>query len=364
MPKRIFIVGGARPNFMKIAPLINQFKINNIDYNLIHTGQHYDYNMSKVFFDDLNIPMPDIFLNVGSGSHALQTAKIMIEFEKAIINEKPDLVIVVGDVNSTIACALVAKKLFIDVAHVEAGLRSFDMKMPEEINRILTDQISDFLFTTEKSAEKNLKKEGIDKRKIFFVGNIMIDTLITNIEKSKNIAFNKHFNLENCTYAIVTLHRPSNVDNIEDLSKVVDFLNLIGDKIKIIFPIHPRTKNNFETFDLIDKINKKNVIIIDPVGYIEFLSLMINSKFILTDSGGIQEEASFLKIPVLTMRDNTERPITIKKGTNTLIGSDINKLKTNADKILSDSYKKGKNILKWDGKTAERICSVLKKEYL
>ena len=364
MSKRIFIIGGARPNFMKIAPLINQFKINNIDYNLIHTGQHYDYNMSKVFFDDLNIPMPDIFLNVGSGSHALQTAKIMIEFEKAIINEKPDLVIVVGDVNSTIACALVAKKLFIDVAHIEASLRSFDMKMPEEINRILTDQISDFLFTTEKSAEKNLKKEGIDKRKIFFVGNIMIDTLITNIEKSKNIAFHKHFNLENCTYAIVTLHRPSNVDNIEDLSKVVDFLNLIGDKIKIIFPIHPRTKNNFETFDLIDKINKKNVIIIDPVGYIEFLSLMINSKFILTDSGGIQEEASFLKIPVLTMRDNTERPITIKKGTNTLIGSDINKLKTNADKILSDSYKKGKNILKWDGKTAERICSVLKKEYL
>ena len=272
--------------------------------------------------------------------------------------------LVVGDVNSTIACALVAKKLFIDVVHVEAGLRSFDMNMPEEINRILTDQLSDFLFTSEKSANKNLKKEGIEKSKIFFVGNIMIDTLITNIEKSKSMDFYKQFNLEKSAYAIITLHRPSNVDNIEELSKVVKILNLVGNKIKVIFPIHPRTKNNFDIFKLIDKINKKNVTLIDPVGYLEFLSLMMNSKFIVTDSGGIQEEASFLKIPVLTMRDNTERPITIKKGTNTLIGTDINKLITNIDKILSNSYKKGKFIKKWDGKTAERIFSILKREYL
>jgi len=364
MSKKVFIIGGARPNFVKIAPLTKQLDVNRIEYRLVHTGQHYDYNMSKIFFEELNIPKPDIFLDAGSGSHASQTAKIMIEFEKVIINEKPNLVVVVGDVNSTIACALVAKKLFIDVAHVEAGLRSHDMRMPEEINRILTDRISDLLFTTEKSAEINLRKEGINRKKIYFVGNIMIDTLITNLDKSKNLEFNKKFNLEKGTYAIITMHRPSNVDDIEDLSKTADIINLLQEKIKIIFPIHPRTKINLEKYNLIDKMNKQNIILTEPLGYIEFLSLMMNSKFILTDSGGIQEGASFLKVPILTMRENTERPITIKRGTNTLIGTDINKLRIYVDKILSNSYKKGKNMDKWDGKTAERIVSILKNKYL
>ena len=222
MPNKIFVVGGARPNFMKIAPLIKQFEINNLNYKFVHTGQHYDYNMSKIFFDNLKIPKPEIFLNIGSGSHAWQTAKIMIEFEKLIIKEKPSLVIVVGDVNSTIACALVAKKLFIDVAHVEAGLRSFDMKMPEEINRILTDQISDSLFITEKSALVNLKREGIATSKIFHVGNVMIDNLVMNLDSAKNLEYNNKFNLEIGSYALVTVHRPSNVDSKEDLNHILN----------------------------------------------------------------------------------------------------------------------------------------------
>ncbi|MFX0141488.1 MAG: non-hydrolyzing UDP-N-acetylglucosamine 2-epimerase, partial [Candidatus Hodarchaeota archaeon] len=323
MARLFYLVGGARPNFMKIAPIIRQLKINNIDFKIIHTGQHYDYNMSKIFFDKLEIPEPDEFLNVGSGSHAEQTAKIMIEFEKVILKERPSLVIVVGDVNSTIACALVAKKLFIDVAHIEAGLRSFDRNMPEEINRILTDQISDFLFITEKSAEINLKREGISNEKIFFVGNVMIDNLIFNIEKAKELEYYKNLNVEKYGYALITIHRPSNVDEKNDLLKIIEILNYIQQKIKIIFPIHPRTKKNLEKYNLTKKLKKDNLLITKPVGYIEFLSLMLSSKLILTDSGGIQEEASYLKIPILTLRQNTERPITAEKGTNTIIGTDM-----------------------------------------
>lgn len=363
MSKKILLIGGARPNFMKIAPLIKQLKINNLNYKLVHTGQHYDYNMSKIFFDNLGIPEPDIFLNVGSGSHALQTAKIMIEFEKVVKREKPYLVIVVGDVNSTIACALVAKKLFIDVAHVEAGLRSFDMRMPEEINRVLTDQISDFLFITEKSANVNLKREGIDPKKIFHVGNVMIDNLIINLEHAKNLEYYKKFKLEKNSYALITLHRPSNVDFKKDLTQIVGILKYVGRKIKLIFPIHPRTKKNLIKYGLIDELNDENIILIEPIGFLEFLSLMTNAKLILTDSGGIQEEATFLKIPTLTLRQNTERPITVEKGTNVIIDRDLEKLKIYLEKILENSYKKGLDIEKWDGKAAERIISILKKHY-
>jgi len=360
MSNSIYIIAGARPNFMKVSPLIKEVKKNNLNFKLIHTGQHYDYEMSKIFFEDLEIPKPDIFLNAGSATHAVQTAKIMIEFEKVILEDRPVLIIVVGDVNSTIACALVAKQLAIKIAHVEAGLRSFDQTMPEEINRILTDQISDFLFITEKSAEINLKKEGINPDKIHFVGNIMIDNLMNNLDKASNLEILEKYGLTKKNFALITVHRPSNVDNKEDLEKIIEILNYIQKRIKIFFPIHPRTKKNLEKFDLLSNLRKDNIIINKPVGFLEFLNLMLNSKFILTDSGGIQEEASFLKIPILTLRKNTERPITIEKGTNSLIWDDIEKIKKVVDDILKDKYKKGSIIEKWDGKTAKRIVKIIK----
>ena len=364
MSNKVYIVAGARPNFMKIAPIINELKNSNIEFKLIHTGQHYDNNMSKVFFDDLGIPEPNVYLNVGSGTHAFQTAKIMIEFEKVILKEEPSLVLVVGDVNSTLACALVAKKRGIKIAHVEAGLRSFDQTMPEEINRLLTDQISDFLFITERSAELNLIKEGIDKKKIFFVGNIMIDTLIKNLERARIINYYEKLNLKKKEFALVTLHRPSNVDNKENLLKVIEIINYLQEKIKIFFPVHPRTDKNIKKFNLEKKLKDLNLILTEPIGYLEFLNLMENSKLILTDSGGIQEEASYLKVPVITLRENTERPVTVEKGTNTVIGCNYEIAVKCIDKIFSNSYKKGQDIEKWDGKTAERITSILKKHLI
>ena len=364
MTKDIFIVGGARPNFMKIAPLIKEFKRQNIKFKLIHTGQHYDYNMSKIFFDNLGIVKPDYFLNVGSGSHAVQTAKIMVEFEKILIKESPNLIIVVGDVNSTIACALVTKKLNTELAHIEAGLRSFDVKMPEEINRRLTDQIADYLFVTEESGVINLKNEGIDSSRIFFVGNMMIDTLISNLEKARKTNFYKALDLICGSYGLVTIHRPSNVDSREDLERIIEKLNFIQSKIKIVFPIHPRTRKNMKKFNLDLELNKNNIVLTEPLGYLDFLNLMINAKLIITDSGGIQEEASYLKIPILTLRKNTERPITVEKGTNTLIGNDFSKLKINLENVLSNSYKKGQNIEKWDGKTSQRIVTIIKEKVL
>lgn len=360
MTDKIFIIGGARPNFMKIAPLIHELKQEKIAFKLIHTGQHYDYNMSKIFFDNLGIPKPDYFLNVGSGSHAIQTAKIMIEFEKVILKEKPRLIIVVGDVNSTIACALVAKKLFVEVAHIEAGLRSYDLMMPEEINRKLTDQIADYLFITEKNALSNLENEGINSSKVFFVGNIMIDNLARNMENARKNEYYKSLNLKYQSYGLVTIHRPSNVDNVKDLKEVIEILNYIQRYIKIVFPVHPRTQKNLKKFNLREDLNTLNIILTEPLGYLEFLNLMINAKFILTDSGGIQEEASYLNIPILTLRKNTERPITIEKGTNTLVGNDFNKVKVCIEEILSNSYKKGQSIEKWDGKTSQRIVKIIK----
>lgn len=362
MTKLIYLVAGARPNFMKIAPLIKEFQRVNIKFKLIHTGQHYDYNMSKIFFEDLGIPEPDIYLNVGSGTHAVQTAKIMIEFENVLIKEEPSLVVVVGDVNSTIACALVAQKLHIRIAHIEAGLRSFNREMPEEINRLLTDQISDFLFVTEKSGVRNLKREGVNIEKIFFVGNIMIDTLVMNLEKAKKLKQLEKYNLKKKDFALITLHRPSNVDVKENLEKMVKIIEVLQEKIKVFFPIHPRTKKNLEKFDLEKNFEDMNIILSNPIGYLEFLNLMMNSKLILTDSGGIQEEASYLKIPILTARQGTERPITVEEGTNVIIGNDLTKARKYIEQIISNTYKKGKDIEKWDGKAAERIVAILKKE--
>ncbi len=362
MTGKIFLIAGARPNFMKIAPLIKELNETNIEFKIIHTGQHYDYNMSKIFFNDLGIPEPDIHLNIGSASQAVQTAKIMIEFEKVVLKEKPLLVVVVGDVNSTLPCSLVAKKLNIKIAQVESGLRSFDQKMPEEINRILTDQISDFLFTSEYSAEVNLKKEGIDQNKIFFVGNIMIDCLLMNLKKTKRLNTYKRYGLEKKKYALITIHRPSNVDTQENLNKIIKILNFTQEKIRIFFPIHPRTKKNLERYKLEDKLKKLNIILSEPIGYLEFLNLMENSKMVLTDSGGIQEEASYLKIPVLTLRENTERPITIEKGTNEMVGNNLDKIKKYVNEILLKKYKQGQDIEKWDGNTAKRIIDTIKEK--
>jgi len=357
---KILNVVGARPNFMKIAPLIQEMRKNNKFIPLlVHTGQHYDKNMSDTFFIDLNIPDPDYHLGVGGGSQAEQTAKIMIEFEKVCIKESPDLVLVVGDVNSTIATALVAKKLGIKVAHVEAGLRSFDRTMPEEINRILTDSISDFLFVTEQSGIDNLKKEGIPEEKIFFVGNVMIDCLINNLEKIKSLETAKKIGLKNKEFGIITLHRPSNVDNSDTLSSILDSIEKIQESIPLVWPIHPRTKNSIKKFNLNQKVDKlQNVKLTEPLGYLEFISLVMNSKMVLTDSGGIQEETTFLHVPCITLRENTERPVTVSHGTNILVGTNKEKLFNAFNKIQNINKKMSLPPL-WDGKASERIVKII-----
>lgn len=376
MKKRIKIlcVGGARPNFIKIAPLmeeirhhnqITQLPNNHITHKLVHTGQHYDYELSQIFFQELKIPKPDYNLGVGSGSHAWQTAKIMERLEPVILKEKPDLVIVVGDVNSTLAGALVAAKLWIPVAHIEAGLRSFDMSMPEEINRRLTDHISDYLFVTESSGVKNLLNEGISKKKIYLVGDIMIDTLIKLRPKIKKAKILEELKLERKNYAVLTLHRPENVDKKERFSEALNALKEIQKNIKIIWPIHPRAKKqllklfkpvNQGRNQRLDKLNKLQFIA--PLGYIEMINLMENSKFVITDSGGMQEETTFLKVPCLTFRKNTERPITVEIGTNTICKSGKAVVKA-ANKILKGKYKKSQIPKLWDGKTSERIVKII-----
>ena len=356
---KIISVVGTRPNIVKIASLVKEFsKHPDITNILVHTGQHYDEKMSDSFFRELEIPEPDINLGIGSGSHAEQTGRIMIEFEKVLLNEKPDLVLVVGDVNSTLACALTSVKLGIKVAHIEAGLRSFDREMPEEINRILTDQVSDYLFTTEKDAEKNLLNEGIAKSKIFFVGNLMIDTLLIHKERASNLK-----KPDSNDYAILTLHRPSNVDDKETLSNILEIIREIQSQIKIIWPMHPRTRNNLEGFNLKEKLKEmKNVSISDPLTYLEFMNAVMNSKFVLTDSGGIQEETTVLNIPCITLRDNTERPVTIEQGTNYLAGSNKNSILEIIQKVLNGKAKQYRGIESWDGKAAGRIVSAIKNE--
>lgn len=358
---KIILIAGARPNFMKIAPLTHEFKKHNdIEALLVHTGQHYDENMSRLFFRDLNIPEPDINLGVGSGSQAYQTAEIMKRFEPVLEKERPDLVIVVGDVNSTIACALTAVKLGVKVAHVEAGLRSFDRTMPEEINRLLTDAISDYLFTTEPSAEKNLLKEGIDRKKIYFVGNVMIDTLLKFKDKAGQSDILDELGLDSAPFGILTLHRPSNVDNKKHLSLIIDALNEIQKKIKIVFPIHPRTQQRLEEFKLSSELERlKNIVRTEPLGYLDFMKLMMESSLVLTDSGGTQEETTILRIPCVTMRENTERPITVERGSNVIVG-------TGKEKIIAESIRatngsrNGKPLPElWDGKAAKRIVDIL-----
>lgn len=358
---KIMNVVGARPNFMKIGPIVRAMKkYNNLQNILVHTGQHYDERMSKLFFNDLQMPQPDIYLDVGSASHAVQTARIMVEFEQVLLQEKPDLVVVVGDVNSTVACSLVAVKLGIKVAHVEAGLRSFDRNMPEEINRLLTDAISDFLFVTEQSGLDNLKREGVPDEKVHFVGHVMIDSLIHFSEKAEESAIMDELNLDHQDYALITLHRPSNVDSKENFLNLLDAFQEIEKNIKIIFPIHPRSRKMIDSFGLHDKISAmKNLKLMEPLGYLDFMKLMHHAKLLLTDSGGIQEETTYLGIPCITMRENTERPVTVDIGTNILVGSDTELIKMEAKNILDGNGKKGQIPQLWDGKAAERIVEIL-----
>lgn len=362
MKKKVLVIAGARPNFMKIAPLMREFNRNTdlFDILLVHTGQHYDFDMSEVFFKNLNIPKPDIYLDVGSGSHAVQTARIMTAFEKVIIEQKPDLVVVVGDVNSTLACSLVASKLGVEIAHVEAGLRSFDRSMPEEINRIVTDSISDHLFVSEERGMKNLKIEGVNSTKVHFVGNVMIDTLLSNVRTINKSNIIKKLQLVKKKYCVMTLHRPSNVDSDENLAEIYNILKAVSQSMKILYPLHPRTKKMIKTHNFLRKFEKlDNLIMVEPLGYIDFIKLVKESCFVLTDSGGIQEETTVLGVPCLTMRENTERPETISRGTNYLVGRDKSRIVRHIDNILKGKTKKGGIPKYWDGKTAERIVKIL-----
>lgn len=360
--QKVLVVAGARPNFMKIAPLMRAFnkKRNKFNVKLVHTGQHYDYTMSESFFQDLGIPTPQIHLEVGSATHAGQTAKIMTAFEEVVIKEKPELLIVVGDVNSTMACSLVASKLGVKVAHVEAGLRSFDRDMPEEINRLVTDAISDYLFVSEPSGLENLKKEGVPKKKIHFAGNVMIDTLLhskAKIQKSKVL---KNLNLKPGTYGVLTLHRPSNVDSKKSLLEIFEILEWVSSKVRLVYAIHPRTKKMIEKFGLKKKFEQlDNIQVTAPLRYVDFLKLVSESKFMLTDSGGIQEETTILKVPCLTMRENTERPVTLTQGTNLLVGRNAREIKRQVNRVLAGKVKRGKTPRFWDGRAAERIVKVL-----
>lgn len=365
---KILSVVGARPNFMKVASLAKAIDGHNeqkksplIDHIIVHTGQHYDEKMSKLFFDELEIPRPAYNLEVGSGSHAYQTAEIIKRLEPVVLQERPDFVLVVGDVNSTFAGAFVASKLEMKIIHVEAGLRSFDRSMPEEINRVLTDAISDLLFTTEQGAEENLIREGIAKDKIYFVGNVMIDTLLKHKEKSDHSTILKQLDIKPHKYGVVTLHRPSNVDNRENLKNILDALKEIDRDLPIIFPVHPRTREKIIEFG-IDRL--KGIIIIEPLGYLDFLKLMKESRIVFTDSGGIQEETTVLRIPCITLRENTERPVTITSGTNVLVGTDKGKIIREAQQRLNSHRCEYSIPPLWDGKAAERIVNVIIKHAL
>lgn len=369
---KLILVAGARPNFMKIAPLMHALEGNkNIKPILVHTGQHYDVKMSGQFFDELNIPAPDINLEVGSASHAVQTARIMEGFEKVCLDEKPDYVLVVGDVNSTAACVLVAAKMGIKTIHYEAGLRSNDRAMPEEINRLVTDAICDVFITTSNDADENLLKENVPAEKIFMLGNLMIDSLVEQLPKTNATSLN--FSLLNRNkiikigeefaekqYGVLTFHRPGNVDEKESLSKLVAIWGQISEKVPLIFPVHPRTYKNIQQFGLQSEIDKyQNLYFVEPLGYLQFIHLVSKSMFTLTDSGGIQEETTYLNIPCLTVRPNTERPVTIWEGSNKLIKT--NEIVSEIELILAGKGKTGHTPKCWDGKTAERIVAMIEK---
>ena len=357
---KIITVAGARPNFIKIAPLHRAFqeKKELFEHLICHTGQHFDKNMSKIFFEELEIPEPDFNLGVGSGSHADQTARIMIEFEKVLLQEKPDLILVPGDVNSTLACSVVASKMGLPVGHVEAGLRSFDREMPEEINRVVTDVLSDYLFVSEESGMVNLRKEGIPEEKIHFVGNIMIDSLVYYLPSIERSGILENLGLSPGKYTLMTFHRPRNVDSREPLSELVDMLNRLAENSRLVFPIHPRTRKNLEQHGLASKLDT-GILLLDPIGYIDFLALTRSAELVITDSGGIQEETTFLGVQCLTVRNNTERPVTVSVGTNQLIGTDLQKVELAAGRVLSGDRKKGNIPPLWDGNTAKRIVQIL-----
>lgn len=363
MPLKICNVVGARPNFMKIAPLIDEMRRHpDLAATLVHTGQHYDEKMSKLFFQDLGLPKPDVYLGVGSGGHGEQTGKVMIEFEKILNANKPDIVLVVGDVNSTIACGLVAVKMGVQLAHVEAGLRSFDRTMPEEINRILTDQISDYLFLTERAAKENLLREGISADKIHFVGNVMIDSLLKQREHAERSAILNDLKLEAGRYGLITLHRPSNVDVRENLENILQALFDLQRDLPLVFPVHPRTRKQMKLFGLEERVAAAaNLILTDPLGYLDFLKLMAHARLVVTDSGGIQEETTVLGVPCLTVRENTERPVTVSEGTNIVIGMSRERILEESCEILAGRGKAGRRPELWDGRAAERIVQVLRK---
>jgi UDP-N-acetylglucosamine 2-epimerase (non-hydrolysing) len=355
---KIISVVGARPNFMKVAPLHRAFQEREAitESLIVHTGQHYDEQMSDIFFEQLELPRPDRYLGVGSASHAQQTASVMTAFEEVVEEEQPDLVLVVGDVNSTLACSLVATKMHIPVAHVEAGLRSGDRDMPEEINRLLTDTTADFLFVTEQDGVDNLKAEGVSDDRIFFVGNVMIDSLVFFREKAAQTGIVEELDLTPGRYAVMTMHRPSNVDNQEGLRRLLETIERIADLVPLVFPMHPRTRNRFDEFGLADRLEAvEDLILLEPLGYLEFLRLMEEAGVVVTDSGGIQEETTFLQVPCLTLRDSTERPITITQGTNELMDLDPKNVDQRVQEILSGDRPDGQIPQKWDGKTAERI---------
>lgn len=364
MRTKIMNVAGARPNFMKIAPIMEELKrYSEFEATLLHTGQHYDEAMSKLFFDDLGLPQPNVYLGIGSANHGAQTGKIMMAFETVLLKEKPDIIVVVGDVNSTIACSLVAVKQGVKVAHVEAGLRSFDRTMPEEINRLLTDQISDFLFITEKSGEENLLNEGIEKSKIHFVGNVMIDSLMRHLEKARSSKILTDFDLQSGGYVTLTLHRPSNVDSKQQFLRILNALREIQKQIPIVFPIHPRSRNRLNEFGFEHNLKEMpGLLVTEPLGYLDFLRLLADSKFVLTDSGGIQEETTVLRVPCLTLRNNTERPVTVTQGTNLVIGNNEEAIIEESKKILNGKGKEGRRPDLWDGKAAERIVKILSEQ--
>jgi UDP-N-acetylglucosamine 2-epimerase (non-hydrolysing) len=352
---KILHVVGARPNFMKVAPVMAALsRRDGVVQTLVHTGQHYDANMSEVFFAQLGIPKPDINLEVGSGSHAEQTANIMMRLEPVLEGEKPDLVMVYGDVNSTLAAALDCAKLCIPVAHVEAGLRAFDRQMPEEINRVMTDQVADLLFTPSAEADENLLREGVPAEKIHLVGNVMIDTLVRLLPAAQLVRRGH----EPKSFALVTLHRPSNVDNTEKLIEIFKALSEISRSLTVLFPVHPRTRQRMKEVGLSGHDNG-SMQLVEPYGYLEFLALQRKAAVVMTDSGGIQEECTYLGVPCLTLRENTERPVTVSLGTNIIVGHDMNRLREEVRRIIAGKAKRGSIPPLWDGKASERIADTV-----
>ena len=364
--RTIMLVAGARPNFMKVAPLIWELRKypERFQIQLIHTGQHYDAEMSDVFFQDLELPQPDRFLGVGSGSHAEQTAKVMMAFEEECLRERPDLVVVVGDVNSTMACAITAKKLCIPVAHVEAGLRSRDWSMPEETNRVVTDVLSDLLFTPSRDADENLLREGIPPERIHFVGNVMIDTLLALLPKTEERDTLQRFGVEAGKYTTLTLHRPSNVDDPDVLKGIVEVILDLARELPIVWPVHPRSRKNLERFSVWGRLEESGGIkLSEPIGYIDMLTLNRRARMIITDSGGLQEEATILRVPCITLRSNTERPITVEVGCNQVVGNQPSGIRCAISSALNGNGREIRIPELWDGRAAERIVKVLTRLY-